>query len=112
MWVKRLIAILAGILVVLALFAAWTAFRVKADLARAAEHATNLRDAVQQGEQRATCRQPQRHREPVAEGTTRAEQTAQHLVDAHRAAVGVLRSRSPRLRGEKGRGPFGAASRG
>ena len=42
MWVKRLIAVLAGVLVLLALFAAWTVFRVKADLAQAAEHATGL----------------------------------------------------------------------
>src|SRR5688572_15915363 len=51
MWVKRLIAVLAGALLFLALFAAWSAFRVKADLARAAEHAADLRVAVQDGEQ-------------------------------------------------------------
>jgi hypothetical protein len=51
MWVKRLIAVLAGVLLLLALFAAWTVFRVKADLARAAEHATGLRVAVQRGDE-------------------------------------------------------------
>src|SRR5687768_8806353 len=51
MWVKRLIAVLAGVLLLLALGAAWSAFRVKADLARAAEHAVGLREAVQQGHQ-------------------------------------------------------------
>jgi hypothetical protein len=51
MWVKRLIAVLAGALLLLALFAAWTVFRVKADLTRAAEHATGLKEAVQSGDQ-------------------------------------------------------------
>src|SRR5688500_4722422 len=51
MWVKRLIAVLAGVLLLLALGAAWSGFRVKADLARAAEHAAHLRVAVQDGEQ-------------------------------------------------------------
>jgi hypothetical protein len=51
MWVKRLIAALAGVLLLAALFAAWTAFRVKGDLARAAGHAASLRNAMQEGEQ-------------------------------------------------------------
>jgi hypothetical protein len=51
MLVKRLIVVLAGFLLIAAMFAVWAAFRVKDDLTLAAGHATNLRNAVQEGEQ-------------------------------------------------------------
>src|SRR4051812_44146359 len=49
MW-KRLIAVVVGGLVLAALFIAWTAFRVKADLAAAEHHATALQGAVRNGD--------------------------------------------------------------